>query len=53
MYDFLHTLFFFWITMYLQLDREKEIPPNTFLRLSSFDPAVKIRTARVLFTYFV
>jgi hypothetical protein len=49
---FLAYTFFLPCTCALLLDREKEIPPNTFLRLSIFDPAVKIRT-RVLFTYFV
>lgn len=34
MYDFLHTLLGFGYYV-PALDREKEIPPNTFLRLSS------------------
>lgn len=42
----------FWLPCTCALDREKEIPPNTFLRLSKFDPAVEIRT-RVLFSFFV
>lgn len=46
MYDFLHTLF---VPLCTCTRQRKEIPPNTFLRLSSFDPAVKIRTTGVAF----
>ncbi len=49
MYDFLHTTFFGF--MYLR-PRERDTPEHVPAAVK-FDPAVEIRTARVLFSYFV
>ena len=49
MYDFLHTLPFGF--MYLR-PRERDTPEHVPAAVK-FDPAVEIRTARVLFSYFV
>lgn len=51
MYDFLHTLFWIHVPLYLR-PRERDTPEHVPAAVK-FDPAVEIRTARVLFSYLV